>query len=109
MRPNFTCHGESTDKQSDVSPSHHDGLAAVGALRLPGVFVLPCRPDAHEQDEEVEDRDSHKPLYMDGHCRTGLPLGTGGHGHLLGARRGGAQIVKSDCHSAFIRFFVFFL
>lgn len=70
---NFTCHSKHTDKQPNVPPSDHDGFAAVGALRLPGVFVLPCRPDAHEQDEQIEDHDSHKPLYMDGHGRTGLP------------------------------------
>lgn len=68
----FTCHSKSTDKQADVSPTDHDGLAAVGALRLPGVFVLQCRPYSNAKDQEVEDRDSHQPLYMDGHCRTGL-------------------------------------
>lgn len=70
--PKGTCHGESTDEQPDVSPADHDGLAAVGSLRLPWVLVLPCRPNAHEQDEQVEDRDSHKSLDMDGHCRSGM-------------------------------------
>lgn len=72
LKMNFTRHSKSPDKQPDVSPSDHDGFAAVGALRLPGVFVLPCRPDTHEEDEQIEDRDSHKPFYMDGHRRTGL-------------------------------------
>lgn len=68
----LTCHRESTDKQSDVSPADHNGLAAVGAFRLPGVLVLPCRPDAHEQDEQIEDCDSHEPFDMDGHGGVGL-------------------------------------
>lgn len=68
----FTCHSKSTDEQADVSSTDHDGLAAVGALRFSGVFVLQCRPYSNNKDQEVEDRDSHQPLYMDGHCRTGL-------------------------------------
>lgn len=79
-QPRFTCHREASDKQPNVSASHHDSLAAVGALRLPGVLVLPCCPDAYEQDEDVEEGDGHKPLDMDGHGGTGLLLGTGGHG-----------------------------
>lgn len=67
----FTCHSKSTHKQPDVSASHHDGLAAVGAFRLPAVLVLHRRPDAHHEDEQIEDRDSHKPLDMDGHGRVG--------------------------------------
>lgn len=63
-----TSHREPSDEQADVSPAHHDDLAAVRALSRPGVLVLPRRPDAHAEDEQVEDDDGHQALCVDGHA-----------------------------------------
>lgn len=65
-----TGHCESTNEQPDVSPPDHDALAPVSAFANAGVLVLPCGPDPHEQNQEVEDHDSHETLGVDGH----LPL-----------------------------------
>lgn len=63
----LTGHREHAHKQSDVSPAHHDVLAPVQTLIVPGSLVLPRGPDAHNQDEDVEDDNGHQAFHVDAH------------------------------------------
>lgn len=69
MELNYTCHGESTHEQPDVPSTDHDALAPLSAFADSGVLILPRGPDAHEQDQEIEDHDSYQTLGVDGHLR----------------------------------------
>lgn len=64
----LTGHCETTDEQPDVSSPDHDPLALVSANS--GVLILPRGPDTNEQNQDVEDHNSHETLGVDGH----LPL-----------------------------------
>lgn len=63
----LTGHRKHAHKQSDVSPAHHDILAPVQTILVPRSLVLPCGPDAHNQDEDVEDDNGHQALHVDAH------------------------------------------
>lgn len=65
--PELTGHCKHAHKQSDVSPAHHDVLTPVHTLLVPRSLVLPCCPDAHEQDEDVEDDNGHQTFHVDAH------------------------------------------
>ena len=65
-----TSHGETSDEKPNVSSADHDDLTAVRAFSSPGVFVLPGCPDAHAEDEQIEDDDGHDALCVDGHNAT---------------------------------------
>lgn len=63
----LTGHCKSTNEQSDVPSPDHDALAPLSAIANTGVLVLPSGPDPHEQNQDVEDHDSHETLGVDGH------------------------------------------
>ena len=65
-----TSHGETSHEKPNVSPADHDDLTAVRAFSNPGVFVLPGCPDAHAENEQIEDHDGHDALCVDGHNAT---------------------------------------
>lgn len=63
----LTGHREYAHKQSDVSAPDHDALASVCAVIVTRTLVLPRGPNAHKQDEDIEDHNSHKTFDVDSH------------------------------------------
>lgn len=55
----LTGHREYAHKQSDVSAPDHDAFASVWAFIVTRTLVLPRGPNAHKQDEDIEDHYSH--------------------------------------------------
>lgn len=63
----LTGHSEPTDEQPDVPSPDHDSLAPITAIADSSVLILPRGPDPDEQNQDIEDHDSHKTLGVDGH------------------------------------------
>lgn len=102
----ITRHGESPDEQADVPAAHHDDLAAVDPRRLAGVLVLPRRPDADGEDDDVEEGDGHQSLDVDGHGAGGGAIGGlygGGGGLWLGATGHGGVLYGHHQHGETLR------
>lgn len=63
----LTGHSEPTDEQPDVPSPDHDTLAPINAIADSSVLILPRGPDPDEQNQDIEDDNSHKTLGVDAH------------------------------------------